>query len=42
MKKLLFLVSLFIGLMAFGVAAQDNFITDMLKTATGDLEITFK
>ena len=41
MKKLLFWVSLFAGLMAFGVAAQDNFRTDKLKTALGDLEITF-
>ena len=41
MQKMLFLVSLFIGLMAFGVAAQENFATDNFKTAMGDLEITF-
>jgi L-ascorbate metabolism protein UlaG (beta-lactamase superfamily) len=41
MQKLLFLVSLFVGLMAFGVAAQDDFRTDTLKTGMGDLEITF-
>jgi len=41
MQKMLFLVSLFVGLMAFGVAAQDNFGRDILSTAMGDLEITF-
>ncbi|UCD82517.1 MAG: MBL fold metallo-hydrolase [Desulfobacterales bacterium] len=41
MQKMLFLVSLFLGFMAFGVAAQNNFGTDILKTAMGDVEITF-
>ena len=41
MQKILFLISLFAGLMAFGVAAQNNFGTDLIKTAMGDLEITF-
>ncbi len=44
MQKLLFiisLVSLFLGLMAFGAAAQDNFGKDILTTAMGDVEITF-
>jgi L-ascorbate metabolism protein UlaG (beta-lactamase superfamily) len=41
MQKILFLISLFVGLMAFGVAAQNNFGTDLIKTAMGDLEITF-
>jgi L-ascorbate metabolism protein UlaG (beta-lactamase superfamily) len=41
MQKMLFLVSLFIGLMVFGVAAQAEFGKDILKTAGGDLEITF-
>jgi L-ascorbate metabolism protein UlaG (beta-lactamase superfamily) len=41
MQKILFLVSLFVGLMAFGAAAQDNFGKDILTTAMGDVEITF-
>jgi len=41
MQKILFLISLFVGLTAFGVAAQNNFGTDLIKTAMGDLEITF-
>ena len=41
MQKMLFLVSLLVGLTAFGVAAQENFETDILKTGMGDLKITF-
>ena len=41
MQKMLFLVSLFAGLMAFGAAAQDKFGTDILNTAMDDLKITF-
>jgi L-ascorbate metabolism protein UlaG (beta-lactamase superfamily) len=41
MRKMLFLVSLLVGLMSFGVAAQENFETDTLNTAIGDLKITF-
>ena len=41
MLKMLILVSLFLGLMAFGAAAQGNFGKDILNTAAGDVEITF-
>lgn len=41
MQKMLFLVSLFVGLMVFGVAAQAQFGKDILKTGGGDVEITF-
>jgi L-ascorbate metabolism protein UlaG (beta-lactamase superfamily) len=41
MNKCLFLIPLFIGLIAIGVTAQMNFKTDVLKTSRGDLEITF-
>jgi L-ascorbate metabolism protein UlaG (beta-lactamase superfamily) len=41
MQKMLFLVSLFVGLMVFGAAAQGDFGKDILKTDAGDVEITF-
>ena len=41
MSKLFFLIPVFVGLMAFGAAAQGSFQTDILKTSQGDLEITF-
>ena len=41
MLKMLFLVSLFVGLMVFSAAAQGGFGRDILKTANGDVEITF-
>ena len=41
MQKMLFLISLMAGLAAFGVAAQENFDTDILQTGRGDLKITF-
>lgn len=41
MLKMLLFVSLFLGLATFGAAAQENFETDILKTAVGDLKISF-
>ncbi len=41
MSKIFSLIPVFVGLMAFGAAAQENFQTDILKTSLGDLEITF-
>ena len=41
MSKIFFLIPVFVGLMAFGAAAQENFQSDVLKTSLGDLEITF-
>ena len=41
MSKLFFLIPVFVGLMAFGAAAQGSFQRDILKTSQGDLEITF-
>jgi len=41
MQRMLFLISLFAGLMVFGAAAQAVFAKDLIKTAVGDVEITF-
>jgi L-ascorbate metabolism protein UlaG (beta-lactamase superfamily) len=41
MSKLFFLIPVFVALMAFDVAAQGSFQTDILKTSQGDLEISF-
>ncbi|MBW2408537.1 MAG: MBL fold metallo-hydrolase [Deltaproteobacteria bacterium] len=41
MKKLYFIVPVFVVLMAFAIVARADFKNDILKTSQGDLEITF-
>ena len=41
MKKIYFIVPVFIVLMAFAGVARSDFTNDRLKTSQGDLEITF-
>ena len=41
MKKISFVVSVFVVLMAFAIVARADFKNDILKTSQGNLEITF-
>jgi len=41
MVRLFLLVSIFVMILAFSVTAQEQFEKDVIKTSTGDLEITF-
>ncbi len=41
MKRLFVLASILVGILAFTVAAQGKFETDMIETSAGNLEITF-
>ena len=41
MKRLFMLVYILVGILAFTVAAQGDFETDIIKTSAGNLEITF-